>query len=146
MIEFVKEGREMDERIMGVIDVLTDYDQVLSAAVDLADRMEDDPVLSVDSMSLMEGVLISIMLDKAAPYIPDDMEKQEEVIGQADRIDEVLGKIPVPTPLLYQVALGYAVALSQGRNGWRPWEQVRDCILEWEDEQEDTSAGSTQRS
>lgn len=120
----------MDEKIIGIIDILADYDRVLHSAVQLVDHMWDDHALSTDTMSLMEGVMVSAMLDKAAPYIPDSEDQQQAVMSQADRLGEVTGRMPSPLPLIYQVALGYAIALSQSRNGWRPWERVRDYILE----------------
>jgi hypothetical protein len=120
----------MDELIFGVLDILSNYDATLDHALTSCEVILDDTSCGEDTRLFAQGLLVAIILDKAAPLIPEDDEKQEQVMAAAVGLSEVMEKIPRPVPLIYQVALGYAVALSQSRNGWHPWERVRDFVLE----------------
>lgn len=120
----------MDEKTMGMLDILADYDRTLLCAVQLAECVTEDEQCGQDTRAIMEGLIISIMLNKADPLIPESDEDQQQVMDAAEDIGKVLASLPAPLPLIHQVAIGYAVALSHSNWGWHPWRYIRDYLLE----------------
>lgn len=119
----------MNERLGEALDVLGDYDTTVARTLVLLDYLQEDHECDDDTMTLGEGLLIAVLLDKASPLTPVTEEDQAQVMAQAQGLPELLESIGEHIPLLCQVAIGYAVLLSRSRNGWRPWERFRDTML-----------------
>jgi hypothetical protein len=124
-----KSMRDMGDKIWDALDALADYDSTLESALSAVDVIGADSKCDPDTMALAEGLLVSVLLDKVASLLPEDKQAQEEIAKQALGLEEVFSSLEDPAPLVYQVAIAYAVALSQGHNQWRPWDRVRDILL-----------------
>lgn len=124
----------MDDKILEVLDILSDYDNTLSHALGVFEVLCEDERIATDTLAMMEGVLVAIMVDAGERLIPDSEQEQEAIMDAATGLEEVYATLPTPSPLLYQMAIAYAVILSQTRNAWRPWERVKEFLLKVEDD------------
>lgn len=130
----------MEEKIWDVIDILADYETTVAEVMDAIDKVHDDPQCDDDTKRLAEALLISVILNKAETLAPIDEQAWQDMTKQAEGLEQVKQLLfgdAKTAPLLWQVSLGYAVALSQTRWGWTPWNQVRQLLLEEEGDGED---------
>lgn len=128
----------MDNRIFEVLDILGDYDTTLNITIQAFGEILEDLDCDSETACMAEGLIVAIIMDKGVRLIPEDPQTQEEVLSNAPGLEQVYATLPESLPLIYEVALGYAIALSQSRWAWRPWERVRNFLLEWEDDPETT--------
>lgn len=112
------------------LEVLRDYDDTIYLVFDAINVVDNDRSCDNDTVDMFEAALISLLLDKISSHIPDGEEAQRDILLQAEGLEELMAAWPESGSLLSQTILGYAVALSQSRWGWRPWERVRQALTQ----------------
>lgn len=120
----------MDDIAWELASILGDYDTTLAETLFAVGRVQEDRQCSPDTAMIAEGLVVAVIMDKATPLIPEEEKEQQAIFAHTDSLEEVYDRLPERLPLIYEVCLGYAMALSQSRYGWRPWERLRDYILE----------------
>lgn len=138
----------MEPKIKRALDILSLYDKTLFAALVAYKMVREDGYCDEETVQLAENLIIAIILDKSNTLLPDSIAEQKRILNEAEGINEVIDSIRVDghreewmdhilhMPLINHVTIGYAALLSQSSYGWRPWERVRDALLEEGDEDE----------
>lgn len=137
----------MERKIFRALEILSLYDMTLHAALDAYRTVHGSGECDEETVQLAENLIIAVILDKSNALLPHSAEEQKRILDEADSIHEVIDAVRVEghreewmdhilhMPLINHVTIGYAALLSQTSYGWRPWERVRDTLLQEGDDE-----------